>query len=68
MGRCPVRSVTPQALEVLKRNQHLLGYVLDRPSLHPWLTFCLISLPLFEYFLFFFFLFFFRFLFSSSSE
>lgn len=27
MGRCPVRSVAPQALEVLKRNQHKLGYV-----------------------------------------
>lgn len=25
MGRCPVRSVAPQALEVLKRNQHKLG-------------------------------------------
>lgn len=25
MGRCPVRSVSDAALEVLKRNQHLLG-------------------------------------------
>ncbi|PLN76367.1 GroES-like protein [Aspergillus taichungensis] len=30
MGRCPVRSVTPQALEVLKRNQHLLGFMTDQ--------------------------------------
>lgn len=28
MGRCPVRSVFPQALEALKRNQHLLGSVI----------------------------------------
>ncbi|THC88611.1 hypothetical protein EYZ11_011941 [Aspergillus tanneri] len=27
MGRCPIRSVFPQALEALKKNQHLLGYV-----------------------------------------
>lgn len=26
MGRCPVRSVFPEVLEVLKRKQHLLGY------------------------------------------
>lgn len=25
MGRCPVSSVSAQALEVLKRNQHKLG-------------------------------------------
>lgn len=25
MGRCPVRSIFPQALENLKKNQHLLG-------------------------------------------
>jgi hypothetical protein len=25
MGRCPVRSLFPQALEILKKNQHLLG-------------------------------------------
>jgi hypothetical protein len=30
MGRCPVRSVAPQALEILKKNQHKLGYV-DSP-------------------------------------
>lgn len=27
MGRCPVRSVSEAALEVLKKNQHLLGYI-----------------------------------------
>ncbi|EED20145.1 alcohol dehydrogenase, zinc-containing, putative [Talaromyces stipitatus ATCC 10500] len=30
MGRCPVRSVFPQALEALKRNQHLLGFMADK--------------------------------------
>jgi threonine dehydrogenase-like Zn-dependent dehydrogenase len=33
MGRCPVRSIFPQALELLKKKQHLLGWVhslLDR--------------------------------------
>ncbi|KAL3711945.1 hypothetical protein TMatcc_000639 [Talaromyces marneffei ATCC 18224] len=30
MGRCPVRSVFPQALESLKRNQHLLGFMADK--------------------------------------
>ncbi|CAG7944546.1 unnamed protein product [Penicillium nalgiovense] len=30
MGRCPVRSVAPQALEVLKRNQHKLGFMADK--------------------------------------
>ncbi|KAJ5789696.1 Alcohol dehydrogenase superfamily zinc-type [Penicillium psychrosexuale] len=30
MGRCPVRSVAPQALEVLKRNQHKLGFMTDK--------------------------------------
>ncbi|RDW57536.1 alcohol dehydrogenase family protein [Aspergillus mulundensis] len=29
MGRCPVRSVSDAALEVLKRNQHLLGFMTD---------------------------------------
>ncbi|OJJ56783.1 hypothetical protein ASPSYDRAFT_47055 [Aspergillus sydowii CBS 593.65] len=29
MGRCPVRSVSDAALEVLKRNQHLLGFMAD---------------------------------------
>jgi len=28
MGRCPVRSIFPQALEVLKKKQHLLGYAI----------------------------------------
>jgi hypothetical protein len=27
MGRCPVRSIFPQALEMLEQKQHLLGYV-----------------------------------------
>lgn len=27
MGRCPVRSIFPQALELLEKKQHLLGYV-----------------------------------------
>lgn len=26
MGRCPVRSIFPQALEMLRKKQHLLGY------------------------------------------
>lgn len=26
MGRCPVRSIFPQALDMLKKKQHLLGY------------------------------------------
>ncbi|KAH8423281.1 alcohol dehydrogenase family protein [Aspergillus melleus] len=30
MGRCPVRSVSPQALEVLKKNQHLLGFMTEK--------------------------------------
>ncbi|KUL91352.1 hypothetical protein ZTR_01486 [Talaromyces verruculosus] len=30
MGRCPVRSVFPQSLEALKRNQHLLGFMADK--------------------------------------
>lgn len=29
MGRCPVRSIFPEALEMLKKKQHLLGYVVD---------------------------------------
>ncbi|KAL2819346.1 chaperonin 10-like protein [Aspergillus cavernicola] len=29
MGRCPVRSVSAAALEVLKRNQHLLGFMTE---------------------------------------
>lgn len=28
-GRCPVRAVFPEALELLKKKSHLLGYVLD---------------------------------------
>jgi hypothetical protein len=27
MGRCPVRSIFPQALDMLKKKQDLLGYV-----------------------------------------
>ncbi|KAL9135039.1 MAG: hypothetical protein Q9175_003778 [Cornicularia normoerica] len=30
MGRCPVRSIFPQALEMLKRKQHLLGFMSDK--------------------------------------
>ncbi|KAJ5933422.1 hypothetical protein N7454_005751 [Penicillium verhagenii] len=30
MGRCPVRSVAPQALEVLKKNQHKLGFMTEK--------------------------------------
>ncbi|RAK75625.1 alcohol dehydrogenase family protein [Aspergillus fijiensis CBS 313.89] len=30
MGRCPVRSVSEQALQVLKKNQHLLGFMADK--------------------------------------
>ncbi|KAL2852359.1 chaperonin 10-like protein [Aspergillus pseudodeflectus] len=29
MGRCPVRSVSDAALEVLKKNQHLLGFMTE---------------------------------------
>ena len=29
MGRCPVRSIFPQALEKLKQKQHLLGFMSD---------------------------------------
>ncbi|GIJ99275.1 hypothetical protein Aspvir_001405 [Aspergillus viridinutans] len=29
MGRCPVRSVSEAALDVLKKNQHLLGFMTD---------------------------------------
>lgn len=35
MGRCPVRSIFPQALEKLKEKHHLLGFVS-----HPWRLFC----------------------------
>jgi threonine dehydrogenase-like Zn-dependent dehydrogenase len=27
MGRCPVRSIFPQALEMLEKKQHLLGFM-----------------------------------------
>ena len=27
MGRCPVRSIFPEALDMLRQKQHLLGYV-----------------------------------------
>ncbi|CAI7649313.1 unnamed protein product [Penicillium pancosmium] len=30
MGRCPVRSVTPEALENLKKNQHKLGFMTEK--------------------------------------
>ncbi|PGH11586.1 hypothetical protein AJ80_07056 [Polytolypa hystricis UAMH7299] len=30
MGRCPVRSIFPEALEVLKRKQHALGFMADK--------------------------------------
>lgn len=30
MGRCPVRSVFEDALEVLKENQHLLGFMEEK--------------------------------------
>ncbi|OJD17790.1 hypothetical protein AJ78_02143 [Emergomyces pasteurianus Ep9510] len=30
MGRCPVRSIFPQALEMLKKKQHLLGFMADK--------------------------------------
>lgn len=30
MGRCPVRSIFPQALEKLKQKQHLLGFMADK--------------------------------------
>ncbi|XHF97410.1 hypothetical protein AWENTII_000996 [Aspergillus wentii] len=30
MGRCPVRSVSEKALEVLKKNQHLMGFMTDK--------------------------------------
>ncbi|KAL1961368.1 hypothetical protein VTO42DRAFT_96 [Malbranchea cinnamomea] len=30
MGRCPVRSIFPQALDVLKKKQHLLGFMADK--------------------------------------
>ncbi|OMP87001.1 putative zinc-type alcohol dehydrogenase-like protein AdhB [Diplodia seriata] len=30
MGRCPVRSIFPQALEALQRKQHLLGFMADK--------------------------------------
>jgi len=29
MGRCPVRSIFPQALEMLAKKQHLLGFMFD---------------------------------------
>ncbi|KIN01124.1 hypothetical protein OIDMADRAFT_54265 [Oidiodendron maius Zn] len=30
MGRCPVRSIFPEALAVLKKNQHLLDFMTDK--------------------------------------
>ena len=32
MGRCPVRSIFPQALDMLKKKQDLLGYVTTFPK------------------------------------
>ena len=32
MGRCPVRSIFPQALDMLKQKQHLLGFVVQKTS------------------------------------
>ena len=33
MGRCPVRSIFPQALDMLKQKQHLLGFVYEQDPL-----------------------------------
>jgi len=30
MGRCPVRSIFPQSLEMLQKKQHLLGFMADK--------------------------------------
>jgi len=30
MGRCPVRSIFPQALDMLRKKQHLLGFMADK--------------------------------------
>jgi len=30
MGRCPVKSIFPQALDMLERKQHLLGFMADK--------------------------------------
>lgn len=30
MGRCPVRSVFPDALKVLAKNQHLFGFMFEK--------------------------------------
>lgn len=30
MGRCPVRSIFPEALEALRKKQHLLGFMTDK--------------------------------------
>jgi threonine dehydrogenase-like Zn-dependent dehydrogenase len=30
MGRCPVRSIFPQALEMLQKKQHLLEFMADK--------------------------------------
>ncbi|KAK2812539.1 hypothetical protein FQN50_001183 [Emmonsiellopsis sp. PD_5] len=30
MGRCPVRSIFPEALDMLKKKQHLLGFMADK--------------------------------------
>jgi threonine dehydrogenase-like Zn-dependent dehydrogenase len=30
MGRCPVRSIFPEALAMLEKKQHLLGFMTDK--------------------------------------
>jgi len=30
MGRCPVKSIFPQALDMLEKKQHLLGFMADK--------------------------------------
>jgi hypothetical protein len=36
MGRCPVRSIFPQALEKLRQKQDLLGYVIYYGMFEKW--------------------------------
>lgn len=38
MGRCPVRSIFPEALEVLRRQQEKLRYVYTSQNVVYWLT------------------------------
>jgi threonine dehydrogenase-like Zn-dependent dehydrogenase len=30
MGRCPVRSIFPEAIKMLEKKQHLLGFMTDK--------------------------------------